>query len=116
MCAVDVCAHGRKTVGEAFGDEALRRQVITFVEVILADDAKDARVTFERRGMQFQIIEYVNNPTKAALGVFKRNSTHKAVHFIAQFEQVFGQITAVLSGYARDKRPLTHGSTKVVIY
>src|ERR1044072_1320830 len=108
MRAVDVCAHGRTPVCEAFGNEALRRQVITFVEVMLADDVKDARVTFERRGMQVQMIEYVNNPAKSALGVFERNSTHKAVHFIAQFEQVFGQITAVLSGYACNKRPLTH--------
>jgi hypothetical protein len=38
----DVDVHRRKTVLKAFRDEALRRQVITFVKFVAADDAENA--------------------------------------------------------------------------
>jgi len=47
MRAVDVDVHCGKAVGETFGDKALRREVVTLVEVVPADDVIDARITLE---------------------------------------------------------------------
>src|SRR5689334_20564972 len=52
MRAVDVHVHRRKAVGKTLRHEALRREVITLVKVVLAQYVKDAGVTFETRRMQ----------------------------------------------------------------
>src|SRR5688572_21913556 len=52
MRAVDVHVHRRKAVGKAFRDETLGRQVVTLVEVVLAQDVENTRITFETRRME----------------------------------------------------------------
>src|SRR5678815_3173191 len=45
--AVDVRAHGRKAVSEALRHETLRREVITLVKIVFAEDVKNAGVAFK---------------------------------------------------------------------
>src|SRR6185503_1025305 len=47
VSTVDVDVHCGKAVGETFSDEALRREVITLVKVVPANDVINARVTLE---------------------------------------------------------------------
>ena len=50
--AVDIGVHGRETVGERFGDETLRGQVVTLGKLMLAEHVKDRRIAFQARRMQ----------------------------------------------------------------
>src|SRR6185295_12175761 len=47
MRAVDVRAHGRKAVSEAFRHETLRREVIALVKIVFAENVEDAGVAFK---------------------------------------------------------------------
>ena len=110
MRAVDVRVHSRKAVREAFGHEALSRQVITFIELIFADDAVYARIALKARGVQGQMVENMSDAPEPALRVFERDSTHKAMHFVAQIEKIFGQIATILACDAGDQRTFGHAA------
>src|SRR5438067_393148 len=63
MRAVDVRVQRREFVLERITDEALCRQVIDFVGADASDDLKEARIAFERRGMQSDVaIEMLDAP------------------------------------------------------
>src|SRR5437667_183970 len=49
--AVDIDAHGGKAIGETFSHKALGRQVVALVEIVAADDVKNARIAFETARM-----------------------------------------------------------------
>jgi len=98
MRAVNVSVHRRKSVRETFGDEALCSEVLTLVESVLAKNVKDGRVAFETCGMKSKSFEQVLEPRKASRRVFKGDSPNQTMHLVAQGEQVFGEIAAVLSG------------------
>ena len=49
MSAVDVRVHRRKAVSKTLGNERLRRQVITLIEVVAADHVEDRRIAFQTR-------------------------------------------------------------------
>src|ERR1051326_6402596 len=108
MRSVDVRIHRRETVGKTLGNERLRRQVITLVESMLADDAENARITFQARGMQCDSVEEVLNAIEAPLRIFQRDPANQAMNFIIVAEQKFSQITAVLTGEPGYERSLSH--------
>src|SRR5882672_9592375 len=98
MRAVNVGVHRRKPVRETFGDEALRSEVVTLVEPVLAKNIEDGGIAFETCGMEGQSFEQVLDPGEAPRWIFKGDSPYQTVHLIAQGEQVFGEVAAVLSG------------------
>src|SRR5688572_22157180 len=97
VCAVDVCVDGGKAVGKTFRDEALGCQVITLVKLEPTEDAEDTRVTFETRLMKLNIVEDVQDASEPAIGIFKSNTAHKSVHFVAERHQMLSEIAAVLT-------------------
>ena len=103
MRAVDIDAHGGKAVGEAFSHKALSRQVVALVEIVAAEDVKNAGVAFEAARMQRDSILEMSNPPQTLFGLFERYSSDDSVNLVAQMKQVFGQIAAVLAGYAGDE-------------
>ena len=108
MRAVDICVHGRKAVGKTLGHETLRRQVITLLEIVLAEDVEDARVTLEIRRMQRYAVQQVTDATEPRLGRLERHAPHESMDLISQSQQILGQITSILPGDPRDERPLRH--------
>jgi hypothetical protein len=54
------------------------------------------------------LIENVSNPADAALGRFQRDSSNKAVDFVALTKQVFREITTILTRYAGNQYFLLH--------
>src|ERR1043166_7119244 len=61
MRTVDVCVHRRKAVSKAFRDEALGREVIALIKLVLTDDVENARITLQARGVQLQPISKILN-------------------------------------------------------
>lgn len=49
MRTIDVRIHCGETICKAFGNETLRGQVVTLVEVVAADHVKDTGITLEAR-------------------------------------------------------------------
>src|SRR5215510_8400046 len=98
MRAVDICVHGRKAVRKTLRHETLRRQVITLLKIMLAEDVEDARVTLEIRRMQGHVVQQVTDATESRLRRFEGHATDESMNLITQVEQIFGQITAVLTG------------------
>ncbi len=107
--AVDVGVHGGESVGEAFGDEGLGGEVVAFVEVVAADDLVDGGVAFEGGGVQGDLVDDVGDASEAADGVFDGDATDEAVDFVAEGEEVLGEVGAVLSGDAGDEGFFGHG-------
>jgi hypothetical protein len=50
--AVDVGVHGGEAVGEGFGDEGLRGEVIALVELMTTNDVEDGRIALQRSGVE----------------------------------------------------------------
>src|ERR1043165_1726953 len=115
MRTVDVRVHGRKAIGETLGDEALGREVVTLIKLILADDVKDARITFQARGVQLQPIGKLPDSRESARRIFERDSPDEAVNFIAQADQMFRQIAAVLARNTRNESFLHHHLFKLML-
>ena len=53
--------------------------------------------------MEPDAVERVADAAEAAVGVFERDAAHEAVHLVAVFEEVLGQVAAVLPGDACDE-------------
>jgi hypothetical protein len=109
VSAVDVHVHRREAVGEAFRDEALGRQVVTLVEVMLAQDLKNAWVTFETGRMECYAFEQMGNAAEASIGRLEGDASHQAVNFITESEEVIGEVTPVLPGDSGNQRSFGHG-------
>ena len=84
MRAVDVHVHGREAVGETFGHETLRRQVITLVKVVFAEDVEDTGVTFETGRVQRYAIQQVSDAAESRFRGFERTRAHEPMDFIAK--------------------------------
>ena len=82
--AVNIGIHRRKAVTETFSDEALSRKVIALVEVMLTDNAKDARITLQACRMQNEFVEQVSDPSEAAFRVFEGDAAYKTMDFVTQ--------------------------------
>src|ERR1051326_672444 len=108
MRAVDVCVHGRKAISKTLGHEALRREVITLLKIVLAEDVKDTRVTLEIRRMQGHAIQQVTDATESRFRRLEGHPPHQPMDLIAQVQQIFGQITPILPCYSSNQRPLRH--------
>ena len=59
--------------------------------------------TFEAGGMQHQLIEQVSDAIEPALRIFQCNTTHQAVDFVSEREQVLRQVASILAREARDQ-------------
>src|SRR5687768_12170874 len=84
--------------------------MITFIELIAARYAEQARVTLETARVQLQLIQEVMDTCEPTLRVLERDAAHDAVHLVAEPEQVLREITAVLPGDTGDQRTLGHFS------
>ena len=90
-------------MGKRLGDERLRGEVITLVELDLADDVEDRRITLETRGVELQAIEQMRDAVETPLGIFERYAPHKAVHLVTALEQKLGEVAAILARDACDE-------------
>src|SRR5205809_1509768 len=106
MRAVDIDVHRGETISKTLSDKALRRQVITFIKLVTADDVRNARIAFQTRRMQRDPIENVFNTTEAPHGILHSHTADKSVHLVAKRQKVFRQIASILAGDSRDKRSL----------
>ena len=57
MSAVDISVHCGEAVGKAFRDEALSREMVAFVEIVLAYDVKNAWIAFQACGMKHELVQ-----------------------------------------------------------
>lgn len=51
-------------------------------------------------------VQEVLNAAKSDLGLFERDATNKPVYFVAEIEQVFREVTTVLTGDTSDESSL----------
>jgi hypothetical protein len=103
MRPVRVRTHRRETVNKALGDETLRGQVIAVMELLSGNYGEHARVAFDAARVQNQAVQNGTETPKPFIGLLERYAPDKAVHFKPKFEQMFGEITAILSRYPRYK-------------
>src|SRR5215213_7925342 len=106
--AVDIRSHGRKAVSKTFRYEVLRRQVVTLLKIMFAEDMEDAGVTLEIRRMQGDAIQQVTDATESCLRSFEGHPPHQPMDLITLAQKIFGQITSILPGNSRNQRPLRH--------
>ncbi len=104
MCAVDVRAHGRKAVSEALRHKTLGREVIALVKIVFAEDVENAGVTLETGRVERDAVQQMGDAAEPCFGGFEGHPPDQAVHFIAQTQQVFGEITAILTGNSSNQR------------
>src|SRR5215813_12000535 len=104
MRPADVGVHSREPVGETLGYKTLRREMITFIIFLLAEDMEDAGVAFQARGMQLDSIQQMGNLAEPAVGVFYCDAADYAVHVVSFRQQILSQITTVLPGNTSNKR------------
>src|SRR5579862_3871622 len=76
VCPVDVGAHGGEAVGEAFRYEALRRQVITFLELLLGENVKYAGVALQAGGVNVDAAQASFQAAETQLGLLERYAPH----------------------------------------
>jgi hypothetical protein len=86
----------------------LRRQMIALVELILAENVKDAGVTVEIGGMDLDFVQDASQSAETVLGLLERNPPDQTVDFISQTEQMFRQVTTVLASDSRNERFFLH--------
>src|SRR5437868_1032476 len=108
MSAVDISVHCGEAVGEAFCDEALSGEMVAFVEIVLANDVKDAGIALQACGVKDDAVQQVNDSFDSSLGVLERNPAHDAMHFITKADEMLRQIASCLSGDSGDQRFSTH--------
>jgi hypothetical protein len=106
--AIDVRSHGRKAVSKTFRHEVLRRQVVTLLKIMFAEDMEDAGVTLEIRRMQDDVVQQVTDTDKSCLRSFEGHPPHQPMDLITQAQKIFGQVTSILPGNSSNQRPLRH--------
>src|SRR5437870_13202384 len=72
--AVDVHVERRESIFERVADEALRGEMVAFVRLQPFDEGEQARVAFERTGVQRHPVDQVPYPTEAMLPCFERRA------------------------------------------
>src|SRR5262245_27036717 len=97
VCPVDVRIHCAEAVGETLGDKALGREMVALVELVAADDLKNAGIAIQIGRMERDAIHNMTNSSEAAFRFFQRDSAHQAMNLIARVQQVLRQITSILS-------------------
>src|SRR5215213_6148260 len=112
--AVDVRAHRRKAVSEAFRHKALGREVITLVKIVFAEDVENAGVTLETGRVQRDTVQQVSEPAEPRFGGFQGHATDQAVHLVAQTKEIICEVTAILTGYSSNQRSL--GQRVILLY
>src|SRR5262245_27449278 len=103
VSAIDVCVHRREAIGKTFRDKTLRREVIAFVKLVLRDYVKDAGIALEARRVERQSIKQVRDSREMAPRIFQSHATNQAMNFIAQGQEQFRQIAAILTADTRDQ-------------
>src|SRR6185369_13711392 len=109
MCAIDVCAHGRKAVSEAFRHETLRCEVIALVKIVFAEDVEDAGVALKTGRVQCDSVQEMCDAAEPRLRGFEGHAADQPVYFITQTQQVIGEVTAILTGNSSNQRFLRQG-------
>jgi hypothetical protein len=104
MRPTDVGVHSREPVGETLSHKTLRREMITLIIFLLAEDMEYAGVAFQARGVQLDSIQQVANPAEPAAGVFYCDAANYAVHVVTLRQQLLSQITTVLPGNTSNNR------------
>jgi len=104
MRPIDVGVHSREPVGETLRYKTLRREMITLIKILFAEDMEDAGVAFQARGVQLDSIQQMGNPAEPAVGVFYCDAAYYAVHFVPFSQQMLSQITTVLPSNTSNKR------------
>src|SRR5690349_16136331 len=74
VCAVDVRTHRRKAVSKAFRDETLRREVITLIKIVFAEDVENTRVAFETGRMQRDSVQDMSDTAEPCFRGFERHA------------------------------------------
>src|SRR5207302_11348789 len=98
MRAVDLLVHRQESVRESSTDQRLCREVVALVELMTSENVKDARIAFQAGGVQGYLVQQILDAIESASRIFERHAPHQPMHFIAEREQKFGQVTAVLAG------------------
>ena len=71
--------------------------MVTFVEIISTENIKNASVALEICCVQRQAVKDAFEACKASFRIFKRDTADDAVNFVAEIEQMLGQIAAILA-------------------
>src|SRR5262245_42005883 len=100
MSSVDVSVQSRKAIGKTLGNETLGGEVIALIEIVLANDMKNARITFKARGMKCYLIQNARDAAYTPLRCFQSDSSDEAVNLITQAEQMLGKVASILTGYS----------------
>jgi hypothetical protein len=90
-----------KPVGHSFPDKAFRGEMVAFVELHRRDDAierGEAVETGDVKGAALKVAVVTSHVLQASL-------PHEAVNFVAEPEQQFREIGAILSCDAGDESP-----------
>src|SRR5215510_10058384 len=64
MRTIDVGVQGREPVGETLGNKTLRREMITLVKFLLAENMEDTWIAFQACGVQLDSIQQMSNPAE----------------------------------------------------
>ena len=104
MAPIDVGVHSREPVGETLGYKTLRREMITLIIFLFAEDMEDAGVAFQARGVQLDSIQQMGNPAESVVGVFNCDAADYAMHVVPFSQQMLSQIATVLPGNTSNKR------------
>src|SRR5262245_17456942 len=104
MRPIDVGVHSRESVGETLGYKTLRREMITLIIFLLAENMEDARIAFQTRGVQLDSIQQMGNSAKPAVGVFYCDAADYAMYVVSFRQQMLNQIATVLPGNTSNKR------------
>ena len=86
MRAIDVHAHSGEAVRETLSYEALGSEMVALVEIVPADDMKNAGVALETARMELELVLQVSDPAEAPLGLLERHTPNDSVHFISEID------------------------------
>ena len=114
VSAVDICVESRKLVVERVADEALRRQVITFVGGHFGDQLIDTGEAFERRGVQTNPFAHGVQTHQPVFRVLQSHAPHSTVDLIALRQQQFREIGSILPGNSGNQRPAAHKRITII--
>jgi len=103
VSAIDVDVQRRKPVLKTLGNKALGGQVIALIKFMAADDAEDAWITFQTRGVQLDLIQQMRDSGEPVLGIFEGHPSYDSMHFVAERQQVLCEVAAVLPGNPSNK-------------
>ena len=83
MRAVDIDVQSGEFVLERIRHETLRRQVVQFVGLDLADGGVEAGETLQSGRVQVQLVENMGNPRETMGGILEGRPPHQPVNLVA---------------------------------